>query len=145
MKEFIETSKEIEPTIQEVTEEEKIDLEGERAGFSRAAEIEEEERKRKEEEKIVKIKGAKPINLGEDYPMIFFEQDPFVLVFNTSHPLFCKLVEEGKLGNKELGILFERMMEAAYCNENPSEEIEKIKERWKVVDKKLIPLFKKLR
>jgi len=102
----------------------------------------ESKKESKEEEKVIKIKGAKPADLGEDFPMIFFESEPFVLVFNTSHPLFRKLIERQKLGSHELMILFERMMESAYFNENPSEDLEKIKERWKTVDKKLIPLFK---
>ena len=93
--------------------------------------------------KVVSIRGAVLVELGENYPVIFFESDPFTLVFNTSHPLFKGLIERGKLGNQELALLFERMMEAAFLNENPTEGLERVKERWSTVDKRLISLFRR--
>ncbi len=110
------------------------DIEGDRAGFSRAAEV--------EDKRVVKIKGAKPVDLGEDYPMIFFESEPFVLIFNTSHPVFKELVEKGKLGSAQLAVLFERMFEAAYLDINPTEDIEELKKRWQEVDQKLKEILK---
>lgn len=95
----------------------------------------------KGDEKVVQIRGAKPVNLGEDYPVIFFETDPFVLVFNTSHPVFKKLVEKGKLGSHELAVLFERMFECAYSDKHRGESSENILERWKEVDTKLKEIF----
>jgi len=97
----------------------------------------------KEETKVVRIKGAKPVDMGEDYPVIFFERDPFVLIFNTSHPVFRELIEKGELGSHELAVLFERMFECAYTDQNPMEDIEHLKERWKEVDQKLKELFKR--
>lgn len=100
------------------------------------------ETKTVEDEKVVKIKGAKPVDLGEDYPVIFFETDPFVLVFNTSHPVFERLIEKGKLSSAQLAVLFERMFEAAYVNKYPVESLEELKKRWKEVDLKLKKIFK---
>lgn len=102
-------------------------------------ELPKEETKSKD---VVIIKGAKPMDMGEDYPVISFETDPFVLVFNTSHPIFKKMVDEGKLGSHEMAVLFERMFECAYLDQNPSENLEEIKKRWKEVDVKLKELFK---
>jgi len=95
-----------------------------------------------EDEKVVKIRGAKPVDLGEDYPMVFFETDPFVLVFNTSHPVFKQLVEKGKLSSGQLAVLFERMFECAYTDKYPIESVEELKKRWKEVDLKLKQIFK---
>ena len=95
-----------------------------------------------EETKTVVIKGAKPVDLGEDYPMIFFEREPFVIVFNTSHPVFKELVENGKLGSAECAVLFERMFEAAWLDANPKDNLEDVRLRWKEVDKKLKEIFK---
>jgi len=102
---------------------------------------EEKKEEPKEEEKVTTIRGAKPVELGEDFPVIYFERDPFVLVFNTTHPVFKKLVESGKLGSHELAVLFERMFECAYTNVHPNNDAE-LKERWKEVDRKLKDLFK---
>lgn len=104
--------------------------------------LSEEKEKKVEEKKAVIIKGAKPVPLGEDYPMIFFESDPFVLVFNTSHPIFRKLVEKGKLGSSQLSVLFERMFNCAYLDKYPVESLEELKKRWKEVDSKLKEIFK---
>lgn len=106
------------------------------------SEIEEESKSLQTETKTVKIKGAKPVELGEDFPMVFFESEPFVLVFNTSHPVFKKLIEKGKLGSHELAVLFERMFECAYSDQFPTESREDLKKRWKEVDKKLREIFK---
>lgn len=95
-----------------------------------------------EDEKIVKIRGAKPVDMGEDYPMVFFETNPFVLVFNTSHPVFKQLVEKGKLSSAQLAVLFERMFECAYTDKFPVEDPEELKKRWKEVDLKLKEIFK---
>lgn len=101
-------------------------------------------RSKKEEERVVKIKGAKPVDLGEDYPMIFFETDPFVLVFNVSHPVFRRLVEKGKLGSSQLAVLFERMFEAMFINEDqPLVNREELKKRWAIVDSLLKKVFSK--
>jgi len=97
---------------------------------------------KKEGQKIVKIRGAKPVDLGTDYPVIFYESDPFVLIFNTSHPVFKKLVEKGKLGSAQLALLFERMFECAHSDAHPVESLEDLKTRWKEVDKKLREIFK---
>lgn len=98
--------------------------------------------KKEQETKTVKIKGAKPADLGEEYPMIFFEREPFVLVFNTTHPVFRKLIEKGKLGSHQLAVLFERMFEAAYSDAHPVESMEELKKRWKEVDLKLKEVLK---
>ena len=90
---------------------------------------------------VVTIKGARPMDLGEDFPMVFFETDPFVLIFNTTHPVFKQLVEKNKLGAAELAVLFERMFECAYTDKNPVENIEDLKARWKAVDGKLKQIF----
>lgn len=103
--------------------------------------IEEEKIKEEPEQKTVVIRGAKPVDMGEDYPIIFFEKEPFVLLFNTSHPIFKQLVEKGKLRSQELAVLFERMFECAYSDKNPSESLDSLKQRWKEVDLKLKSLF----
>jgi len=115
------------------------DVEGDRAGYSTAAEAEDNKIIK---EKTVVIKGAKPVDLGEDYPMVFFETDPFILVFNTSHPVFKQLVEKGKLSSAQLAVLFERMFECAYTDRFPVESPEELKKRWKEVDLKLKEIFK---
>ena len=94
-----------------------------------------------ETSKVVTIRGAKPMDLGPDYPMVFFEIDPFTLVFNISHPTFKKLVERGTLTSDKLAIIFERMFECAWLSTD-GEDLEKVKIRWAEVDKNLMKLFK---
>jgi hypothetical protein len=94
-----------------------------------------------EEVKVVRIKGAKPMDLGEDYPIIFFEKNPFIFIFNTTHPTFQQLVESGSLTTEKLAILFERMMECSYEDLYSTEDRETLKARWAEVDKHLKKLF----
>lgn len=95
----------------------------------------------KSEERTVMIKGAKPVEMGEDYPVIFYEKDPFVLLFNTNHPIFKKMVEKGKINSHEIAVLFERIFECAYIADKKQDDTDE-KERWKEVDKRLKELFK---
>lgn len=98
---------------------------------------------KEKETKTVKIKGARPVQLGKEFPMIFFETEPFTLVFNTTHPVFRKFLERGKLGSSELAVLFERMFEAIYISEEqPNLSLEEVKKRWVKVDQKLKEIFK---
>lgn len=117
--------------------------EGARRTYEGTEEAKEGEQKIVEEQKVVKIKGAKPVDMGEDYPAIFFERDPFILIFNTSHPLFLGFIGRQKLGRQELSLLLERMLESAYLDKKGTEDLEEIKERWKDVDSKLKKIFKK--
>jgi hypothetical protein len=99
------------------------------------------EEESEEEVKVVRIKGAKPMDLGEDYPIIFFEKNPFIFIFNTTHPTFQQLVESGSLSTEKLAILFERMMECSYEDLYSTEDRETLKARWAEVDKHLKKLF----
>jgi hypothetical protein len=96
---------------------------------------------RKEDVKVVRIRGAKPMDLGEEYPIIYFESNPFTFIFNTTHPTFQQLVEAGSPSTEKLAVLFERMMECSYENLYSTEDRETLKARWAEVDRQLRKLF----
>jgi len=83
----------------------------------------------------ITVKGARAVDLKTDYPMLFFEKEPFTFVFNTTHPILKSLIETEKIDNKTLGVIFERMLECFHLEDQ--EDIEEIKGRWTRVDESL--------
>ena len=87
-------------------------------------------------------------DMGESYPMIFFEIDPFTVIYNNSHPALVKMLHESKSTRKARdSIIFLRMIECLHINNNliDSSDIDTIvtntKERWIKTDKDIVQLF----
>ena len=81
------------------------------------------------------LRGARAVDLGTEYPMMFFDKEPFVLVFNNSHPVMKEMIETETLDNRAMAVLYERMLECFYLQNNNS--LEEIKERWTEIDNHL--------
>jgi hypothetical protein len=85
-------------------------------------------------EKII-VSGTRAVNLKNNYPMIFFEVNPFTFIFNTTHPILKDMIEVETIEPKVLSVIFERMLECFYLKDN--DRLEEVKTRWTEVDASL--------
>jgi hypothetical protein len=85
--------------------------------------------------KKITIEGTRAVDMGVEYPMIFFEKDPLVLIFNTTHPVMKEMIETETVDDRTVGVIFERMLECYYLRDD--NDMEKIKYRWTEVDRSL--------
>lgn len=85
----------------------------------------------------VVMKDFMTVDMGDEYPMIFFERDPFVIIINTSHPVTMDIIQDGKLTKYQRGILYSRLLE---CSEFKSldSEISDLKKIFTSVDKSVL-------
>lgn len=85
-------------------------------------------------ERII-VSGTRAVDLKDDYPMIFFEVNPFTFIFNTTHPILKDMIEVETIEPKVLSVIFERMLECFYLKD--SDRLEEVKTRWTEVDTSL--------
>ncbi len=85
--------------------------------------------------KPIRVQGTRAVDLKTEYPMIFFEQEPFTFIFNTTHPVLKEMIEDEELDRRAVGVIFERMLECFYLKDE--ESLAKAKERWTGVDNSL--------
>lgn len=85
--------------------------------------------------KPIRVQGTRAVDLKTEYPMIFFEQEPFTFIFNTTHPVLKEMIEDEELDRRAVGVIFERMLECFYLKDE--ESLAEAKERWTGVDKSL--------
>lgn len=85
-------------------------------------------------ERII-VRGTRAVDLKTTYPMIFFEVEPFTLIFNTTHPVLKDMISIESMEPRVISVIFERMLECFYLK--GSESLEETKARWTAVDNSL--------